>query len=57
MTASPAPEKSHTEDSLILRPFRLIGRTVLGGLREIGRIASFSGRVLTACVTPVIYLR
>ena len=40
-----------------LRPFQLIGRTVLGGFREIGRIASFSGRVLLACVTPVIYLR
>ena len=59
MTASPTPDQqpSHIEDSLILRPFRLIGRTVLGGFREIGRIASFSGRVLLACVTPVIYLR
>jgi len=57
MTASPAPVKSPTEDSVILRPFRLIGRTVLGGFREIGRIATFSGRVLLAAVTPVIYLR
>jgi phospholipid/cholesterol/gamma-HCH transport system permease protein len=40
-----------------VRPFRLIGRSVLAGFREIGRIATFSGRVLLACVTPVIYLR
>ena len=48
---------SPIEDSPILRPFRLIGRTVLAGFREIGRIATFSGRVLLACITPVIYLR
>lgn len=42
---------------MLLRPFRLIGRTVIGGFREIGRISSFSIRVLIACVTPVIYLR
>lgn len=56
MTTSPTPT-SPTEDSPVLRPFRLIGRTVLAGFREIGRIATFSGRVLLACVTPVIYLR
>ncbi len=42
---------------VLLRPFQLIGRTVLGGFREIGRIASFSGGVLLACLTPVIYIR
>lgn len=50
-SASPA------EDNFILRPFRLIGRTVLAGFREIGRIATFSSRVVLACVTPAIYLR
>ena len=42
---------------LILLPFQLIGRTVLAGLREIGRITLFWLRVLAACVTPPIYLR
>jgi phospholipid/cholesterol/gamma-HCH transport system permease protein len=43
--------------SLLLAPFQLIGRTVIGGVREIGAVAIFSARVLAACVTPVIYLR
>ena len=42
---------------IIVRPFQLIGRTVLAALREIGRIATFSVQVLIACVTPVIYVR
>lgn len=41
----------------VLRQFALVGRTVIAGLREIGRIASFSCLVLSACVTPVIHLR
>ncbi len=41
----------------LLRPFRLIGRTVLAALREIGAISLFSAQVLIACVTPVVYLR
>ncbi len=46
-----------SETSPLLRPFRLIGRSALAALREVGRISAFSGRVLAACVTPVIYLR
>lgn len=46
-----------SEGPLLLRPFRLIGRTVLAGFREIGRVSAFSVRVLIACLTPVIYLR
>jgi len=42
---------------VVLLPFQLIGRTTLGGLREIGRITTFCVQVLFACVTPVIYLR
>jgi len=57
MTASPAPAEPEQADLLLLRPLRLIGRTVLGGFREIGRISTFWLRVLTACVTPVIYIR
>jgi phospholipid/cholesterol/gamma-HCH transport system permease protein len=56
MTTSPT-QTSPIEASALLRPFGLIGRTVLAGFREIGRIAIFSGRVLLACVTPAIYLR
>jgi phospholipid/cholesterol/gamma-HCH transport system permease protein len=41
----------------LLRPFQLIGRTVLAAFREVGRISVFSGRVLIACVTPPIYVR
>jgi phospholipid/cholesterol/gamma-HCH transport system permease protein len=51
--AIPSPSSDH----VALHPFRLIGKTVLGGFREVGRIAVFSGRVLTAFVTPVIYVR
>jgi len=57
MTASPAPAEPEQADILLLRPFRLIGRTVLGGFREIGRIFAFWLRVLVACITPVIYIR
>lgn len=42
---------------ILLRPFAMIGQTVIGAFREVGRIAVFSGGVLAACVTPVIYLR
>jgi phospholipid/cholesterol/gamma-HCH transport system permease protein len=42
---------------MLLKPFRLIGHTVLAALREVGRISVFSARVLAACVTPVIYVR
>jgi phospholipid/cholesterol/gamma-HCH transport system permease protein len=42
---------------LLLRPFQLIGRSVIAALREVGRISSFAARVLVACLTPVIYLR
>ncbi len=41
----------------VLRPFQLIGRTVLGALREVGRITLFTARVLAACLTPPIYVR
>lgn len=45
------------ETSPFLKPFRLIGRSVMAALSEVGRLSVFSGRVLAACVTPVIYLR
>ncbi|MEZ5936632.1 MAG: ABC transporter permease [Hyphomonadaceae bacterium] len=48
---------SESADLPLLRPFRLIGRTVLGGFSEMGRVAIFSAQVLAACVTPPIYLR
>src|SRR6185295_17665086 len=54
MTSETAPAQT---ESPLARPFRLIGRTVLAALREVGRISVFSARVLAACVTPVIYLR
>src|SRR5262245_1379128 len=54
MTAEAAPAETQ---SPMLRPFRLIGRTVMAAFREVGRIAVFSARVLVACVTPVIYPR
>jgi phospholipid/cholesterol/gamma-HCH transport system permease protein len=56
MTAS---EMTQSRDGVpvLLRPFRMIGRTVIAALREIGRITTFSIGVLIACVTPVIYLR
>lgn len=57
MTAPVDALPTRPRDFILFRPFRLIGRTVLGGFREIGRIAKFSGGVLLACVTPVIYLR
>lgn len=57
MTASPAAMPARERAPRLLRPFALIGRTVIGGLREVGRIAVFSASVLTACVTPVIYVR
>jgi len=57
MTSSPVTSPAPARDIALLRPFRLIGRTVIGGFREIGRISTFSARVLVACVTPVIYLR
>jgi phospholipid/cholesterol/gamma-HCH transport system permease protein len=41
----------------VVRPFQLIGRTVLAALREVGRISLFSAHVLAACVTPPIYVR
>lgn len=56
MTGSSTTQAA-SEGPILLRPFRLIGRTVLGGFREIGRVSAFSVRVLVACVTPVIYLR
>ena len=40
-----------------LRPFQLIGHTVLAAFREVGRIAQFAARVLWACITPTIYIR
>ncbi len=43
--------------SMIFNPFAALGRATLGAFQEIGRLAIFSGRVLAACVTPVIYLR
>jgi phospholipid/cholesterol/gamma-HCH transport system permease protein len=55
MTDATAP--AATSENPLARPFRLIGRTVLAALREVGRISVFSARVLAACVTPVIYLR
>ncbi|MBI1341281.1 ABC transporter permease [bacterium] len=45
-----------SEDSAVARPFRLIGRSTLGALAEIGRLTTFSGNVLGACVTPTIYV-
>ena len=57
MTASVDTIPARPRDFILFRPFRLIGRTVLGGFREVGRIAKFSGGVLLACVTPVIYIR
>ena len=57
MTSSSTTTDVASGDFILLRPFRLIGRTVIGGFREIGRISTFSARVLVACVTPVIYLR
>ncbi len=57
MTASPSPAAAPSNGPAVLRPFRLIGRTVLAAFREVGRITLFSGRVLAACVTPVIYVR
>ena len=56
MTDAAAPAPTVAENPLA-RPLRLIGRTVLAALREVGRISVFSARVLAACVTPVIYLR
>jgi phospholipid/cholesterol/gamma-HCH transport system permease protein len=56
MTDAVAPAPAAVEN-LLARPFRLIGRTVLAALREVGRISVFSARVLVACVTPVIYVR
>src|SRR3546814_14697228 len=50
MTAKAAPAQA---DSPALRPFRLIGRTVLAAFREVGRISVFSARVMAACVTPI----
>jgi len=41
----------------ILRPFQLIGRTVVAAFREVGRMSAFAAGVLVACVTPVIYPR
>ncbi len=40
-----------------LKPFTLIGATVIGGFREIGRVATFAAGVLVASVSPPIYLR
>jgi hypothetical protein len=57
MTAEAAPAATAEAESPMLRPFRLIGRTVMAAFREVGRIAVFSARVLIACVTPVIYVR
>ena len=57
MTAAPDIAPARPRDFILFRPFRLIGRTVLGGFAEVGRIACFSAQVLTACVTPVIYVR
>jgi phospholipid/cholesterol/gamma-HCH transport system permease protein len=58
MSATAAPETApKAEIPLLLRPFQLIGRTVIGAFREVGRISVFSIRVLIACVTPVIYIR
>ncbi|MFT3725639.1 MAG: ABC transporter permease [Hyphomonadaceae bacterium] len=57
MTPDPDAIPTRHIDTAVLRPFALIGRTVLAGFREIGRITSFSASVLTACVTPVIYVR
>jgi phospholipid/cholesterol/gamma-HCH transport system permease protein len=56
MTDAAAPAPAEAENPLA-RPFRLIGRTVLAALREVGRISVFSMRVIIACVTPVIYVR
>lgn len=57
MTTTTAPETPPAQAPLLLRPFHLIGRTVLGAFREIGRIVVFWLNVLIACVTPVIYIR
>jgi len=57
MTAPPDVLPVRERGPLLLRPFAMIGRTVIGAFREVGRIAVFSGSVLTACVTPVIYIR
>jgi phospholipid/cholesterol/gamma-HCH transport system permease protein len=57
MTTTLKPVTTSAEDSAALRPLRLIGRTVIAGLREVGRISIFAVRALVACVTPVIYLR
>ena len=57
MTAAPDAIPTRHRGNPLLRPFALIGRTVIGGFREIGRITRFSASVLTACVTPVIYIR
>ncbi len=56
MTTANATPNAHRVPAL-LRPFQMIGRTVLGALREVGRITAFAGQVLVACVTPVIYVR
>ena len=57
MTAAPDAIPARERGPVLLRPFAMIGRTVIGAFREVGRIAVFSGGVLTACVTPVIYIR
>jgi phospholipid/cholesterol/gamma-HCH transport system permease protein len=58
MSATAAPVIASKADiPLLLRPFQLIGRTVLAAFREVGRISVFSARVLFACLTPVIYVR
>jgi len=53
MTATPA----RPAVPAIVRPFQLIGRTVIAAFREVGRISVFAARVLAACVTPTIYVR
>ena len=55
MTDVTAP--GHPRENVLVRPFRLIGRTVLAAFREVGRISVFSAKVLGACITPVIYIR
>ncbi len=57
MTAAPDTARPGSPSINPLKPFQLIGHTVLAAFREIGRIVLFWIRVLFACLTPVIYLR
>ena len=41
---------------LLLRPFQAVGASVLGLLREIGRVSKFAGSVIWAALTPPLYL-